>query len=153
MTFWGVLLVLDRFQPSAFVLENVPGILVNQQLEKAIAKLQNKGYIVTWKMQSPRDAGIPHDRDRVWIAGFRASTVSHSRNFVHDIDALWASLVANRHSSSDIDSFLYYEVHAHICRRHELHMAAFEKNVDKAGLTCFAHALTQSAKQIAIEIE
>ena len=95
-------------------------------------------------MQNPRDAGIPHDRDRVWIIGFRADTVSHIENFVQDIDTLWALLVEGRHSCSDIDSFLYSEDHPHVRQRRELHMATFEKNVDKAGLTCFANATAQS---------
>ena len=89
-------------------------------------------------MQNPIQAGIPHDRDRVCIIGLRTIAVSHIRNFVQDIDALWASLVANRHSISDIDTFLYSEDHSHVRQRREMHVATLEKNVGKAGLTCFA---------------
>ena len=143
LTFWGSLLVLDRYHPSAFVLENVPGILCYQQLERTIEMLSRKGYVVTWSMQNPLQAGTPHDRDRVWIIGFRADTVSHIRNFVQGIDALWASLLANRHSVGDIDTFLYSQDHPHVRQRQEAHMATFENNVEKAGFTFVVNAPTR----------
>ena len=62
--------------PSWLVLENVPGLLSAEQgtaLEKVIDTLEENGYLGGWVACNTLDAGLPHNRDRIFfIASFRS---------------------------------------------------------------------------------
>jgi DNA (cytosine-5)-methyltransferase 1 len=75
--FWSCLEVIEEKQPKYFVLENVKGILSqnNGKTWKIIcdelSKLIDYGYNIEWKVLNTKDYGIPQNRERVYIIGIK----------------------------------------------------------------------------------
>jgi len=63
--------------PSFFVIENVPGLYRFHKhrkfLEKKIHRLQEHGYAVDYKILNALEFGVPQDRERLFIVGFKPS--------------------------------------------------------------------------------
>lgn len=65
---------LEEKQPMAFVGENVKGMLTlgNGEIFEAIkSDMYSKGYTLFYKLLNAKDYGVPQDRQRVIIIGFR----------------------------------------------------------------------------------
>lgn len=72
--FFEMVRILKDRKPSAFVAENVKGILSanNQEAFPLIIKeFEEAGYIVNYKLLMSADFGIPQKRERVFIVGIR----------------------------------------------------------------------------------
>lgn len=73
--FWDVLRILKSKRPKAFVLENVANLVKHDggntfQIIKE--GLENElGYTVYYKVLNTKDYGLPQDRKRIYIVGFR----------------------------------------------------------------------------------
>jgi DNA (cytosine-5)-methyltransferase 1 len=73
--FWDVLRILKSKRPKAFVLENVANLVKHDggntfQIIKE--GLENElGYTVYYKVLNSKDYGLPQDRKRIYIIGFR----------------------------------------------------------------------------------
>jgi DNA (cytosine-5)-methyltransferase 1 len=68
--------VLKDKRPNFFLAENVPGIVSSTHIQafKAIlAKLSSLGYNVVYKVVDARDYGVPQERRRVIIVGYKES--------------------------------------------------------------------------------
>ena len=66
--------LLELWQPKAFLMENVRGLLVHQQgktFQEIIKILKGKNYQVQWKLLNAWDYGVAQKRERVFIVGFR----------------------------------------------------------------------------------
>lgn len=63
-----------QIQPSAFLMENVPGLAVGERrnyLQYIIAELELEGFHVTWKVLKAADYGVPQKRRRLFIVGLK----------------------------------------------------------------------------------
>ncbi len=79
--FFEVERILAAKRPSAFLLENVEGLVkhdreasdapIGRTLATILARLQAAGYKVTWRVLNARNFGLPQDRKRIYIAGTR----------------------------------------------------------------------------------
>lgn len=73
--FWDVLRVLKSKQPKAFVLENVANLVNHdkgQTFERIRDGLENDlGYHVFYKVLNTKDYGLPQDRKRIYMVGFK----------------------------------------------------------------------------------
>lgn len=73
--FWDVLRILKAKQPKAFVLENVANLINHDKgytFERIRDGLENElGYHVYYKVLNTKDYGLPQDRKRVYIVGFK----------------------------------------------------------------------------------
>jgi DNA (cytosine-5)-methyltransferase 1 len=68
--------VLRDKQPKFFLAENVPGIVSRthiKEFEKIIAKLSSLTYNLTYKILDARNYGVPQERQRVIIVGYKKS--------------------------------------------------------------------------------
>lgn len=67
--------MLCELKPSFFVIENVPGLYRFHKhrafLMRKINQLRQKGYAVDYKILSALELGVPQDRERLFIVGFR----------------------------------------------------------------------------------
>jgi DNA (cytosine-5)-methyltransferase 1 len=66
--------ILKAKQPKFFLVENVSGILAPRHSESFrgfLKDFEDAGYSVSWKMVNANDYGVPEDRLRVIIIGFR----------------------------------------------------------------------------------
>ncbi|MEM4093122.1 MAG: DNA cytosine methyltransferase, partial [Conexivisphaerales archaeon] len=72
--FYEYIRVIRDKQPKFFVAENVPGMLSSthkNEFEKIIKEMENLGYRVTYNVYDARNYGIPQERKRVIIVGYR----------------------------------------------------------------------------------
>lgn len=70
--FHTFLTLASAVRPSWVVLENVPGLLSADDgtaLEDVIDGLEKVGYVGGWFAFNTVDAGLPHNRDRIFIVG------------------------------------------------------------------------------------
>lgn len=72
--FYDIARIISEKQPKAFMLENVPGLLThdNGHTFKVIQKtLKELGYSVDAKVLNAAEFGVPQQRKRVYIVGFK----------------------------------------------------------------------------------
>lgn len=72
--FYEYVRVLNDKKPLFFVAENVPGIISSAhkaEFEKIIKKFSEIGYCISYKLIDSRDYGVPQERKRVIIVGYR----------------------------------------------------------------------------------
>ncbi len=70
--FEAFVLVVNRFKPKWFVLENVVGLLTHERgdtLKTIIQLFQQIGYTITWKILNTALYGLPQRRERLIIIG------------------------------------------------------------------------------------
>lgn len=71
--FFDIVRILQYHKPKAFLLENVPGILTNNQgktLNIIIEHLTNLGYRTSYEVLDASNFGLPQKRKRVLFVGF-----------------------------------------------------------------------------------
>ena len=69
-----ILRCIKQVKPKVFVTENVKGLktLYNGKfLDLIVSDFAKAGYNVTWKLLNAKDYGVPQDRERIFIVGFR----------------------------------------------------------------------------------
>ena len=67
-------------RPSWIVMENVPGLLSSDggsAFEAVVNKIEEIGYMGVWFTCNTLSAGLPHNRERVFLVGSYRSTLSH----------------------------------------------------------------------------
>lgn len=73
--FWDVLRILKAKQPKAFVLENVANLMKHDKgytFERIRDGLENElGYQVYYHILNTKDYGLPQDRKRIYMVGFK----------------------------------------------------------------------------------
>lgn len=73
--FWDLLRILKAKQPQSFVLENVKNLMAHDKgytFERIRDALENDlGYHVYYQVLNSKDYGLPQDRKRVYIVGFK----------------------------------------------------------------------------------
>ena len=70
--FFEIEKILKEKQPKYFILENVKGLLTHDKgktFHIIIENLKNLGYFVSYEVFSPKDFGIPQNRERIIIVG------------------------------------------------------------------------------------
>lgn len=73
--FWEYLRILERKRPLFFLAENVPGIVSRTHLpefRRILERFQRIGYAVSYRVLDARDYGVPQERRRVIVVGYRA---------------------------------------------------------------------------------
>ena len=66
--------LINAKKPKFFLIENVKGILSEKfkfAFDDFISRLESSGYDVHWKLMDAADYGVPQNRERVFIIGFR----------------------------------------------------------------------------------
>ena len=74
MLFFEYVRVIREKQPKFFVAENVPGIVSSAHIaefKKLMALFEEAGYAISYKILDARDYGVPQERKRVIIVGYR----------------------------------------------------------------------------------
>lgn len=82
--FYDVARIIKDKQPRAFMLENVPGLLTHDQGNtfKVIEKtLKDLGYTVDYKVLNSAHFGVPQQRKRIYIVGFKKDLVPKDFEF------------------------------------------------------------------------
>jgi DNA (cytosine-5)-methyltransferase 1 len=91
--------LVKKVRPTWLVLENVPGLLSAEKgvaLETVIDTLEKDGYLGGWLSCNTLDAGLPHNRDRVFIiASYRDD---RAYNFFADCGELHGDFAAGEES-------------------------------------------------------
>jgi DNA (cytosine-5)-methyltransferase 1 len=91
--FWEYLRLIKAKKPHFFLAENVSGILFNRHsraFQEILSGFSKIGYNVSYGLLNANDFGVPQDRERVIIVGYR---VEHAKFFSPpDVDASRPSL-------------------------------------------------------------
>lgn len=72
--FHDIIRICDVKRPNHILLENVRGLKTNRHgktFETIVKKLRSLGYDVVAELLNSKDYGIPQNRDRLWIYGYR----------------------------------------------------------------------------------
>lgn len=72
--FWDYVRILKSKKPMFFVAENVSGLLSNRHkkdLESFLLAFDNAGYEVDYKLYRASNYGVPQDRERLIMVGYR----------------------------------------------------------------------------------
>lgn len=74
--FYDYVRLIEGKKPSFFLAENVPGIVSSTHLpefEKILERMSKvgPGYNIAWKLVDARDYGVPQERRRVIVVGYR----------------------------------------------------------------------------------
>ena len=72
--FYDVLRIIKHKRCKAFFLENVPGLITHDKgntFRTIISSLEELGYSVFYKILNAADYGVPQQRKRVYIVGFK----------------------------------------------------------------------------------
>ncbi|MFG1495171.1 DNA cytosine methyltransferase [Saccharospirillum sp. HFRX-1] len=68
-------------KPGFFIIENVSGLYRFKKhrffLEEKISQLRKSGYIVDYKVLNALELGVPQDRERLFVVGFKKTLVKH----------------------------------------------------------------------------
>lgn len=77
--FFEIERILKEKKPRAFLLENVRGLTNHDKgntLKVILAKLNELGYSVFYQVLNSADYGVPQNRERIYIVGFREKVVN-----------------------------------------------------------------------------
>ncbi len=72
--FYDYIRIIKTKQPKFFLVENVSGIISSRHkasFEEFLKEFTKCGYEISWKLVNANDYGVPEDRERVIIVGFR----------------------------------------------------------------------------------
>lgn len=72
--FWNYADLIGSKRPLFFLAENVPGIVSSahiSEFNRIVGKFNDMGYSVSHKVLNARDYGVPQDRKRVIVVGYR----------------------------------------------------------------------------------
>lgn len=72
--FYDYIRILKAKQPKFFLAENVSGILSSkhrQSFDRILKGFEDDGYDIAWKLVNANDYGVPQDRERVLVVGYR----------------------------------------------------------------------------------
>jgi DNA (cytosine-5)-methyltransferase 1 len=67
--------ILEGKKPKGFVFENVKGLVCrpfrDREFKRILQILRGLGYLVFWRVLNSKNYGVPQNRERVFIVGFR----------------------------------------------------------------------------------
>lgn len=76
--------VVSMNKPKAFIFENVKGLIDPRNrasLHLIISSFEKVGYLVDYKLLNSYDFGLPQNRDRIFIVGFRKDLKDNFKSF------------------------------------------------------------------------
>lgn len=81
--FHNIIEIVNKFKPNLFILENVKRLLSmdkGNHFATILSELSNLGYLIEWRLINASDLGLPQNRQRVFIVGYKNSTeVDHTK--------------------------------------------------------------------------
>ena len=83
--FFDVAKILLEKKPLGFILENVEGLVTHDKgntFRIIINTLQELGYNVEYKILNGKDFGLAQSRNRIYIVGYKNSTIENLENFI-----------------------------------------------------------------------
>ncbi|HBO64588.1 TPA: DNA (cytosine-5-)-methyltransferase [Candidatus Saccharibacteria bacterium] len=81
---WDAIRVIKMSQPKAFIFENVKGLMDPRNranLELIIDSFADIGYKVRYQLLNSFDFGVPQNRSRIFIVGFREDMLEFAEEF------------------------------------------------------------------------
>ncbi len=87
--FYDVVRICESKKPQHILLENVKGLTTKRHketFEKILYELRRIGYSVHWKVLNSKEYGIPQNRERLWIYGYKGDLPSNFKLEPEKID-------------------------------------------------------------------
>ena len=73
--------IIRECRPKIFVFENVRGLLMIQDghpWHELLSEFENLGYKIDWRCLNAKDFGIPQNRERLFVIGFRNNSIPYA---------------------------------------------------------------------------
>lgn len=70
--------IISEVEPAAFIMENVPGLVEGTQrayFDTVIKDFAARGYRTFWRVMNAQDYGVPQNRRRLIVVGFRDQAI------------------------------------------------------------------------------
>lgn len=137
--FFEIERILDNKKPIAFILENVKGLITHNKgktFTTILNRLRALNYVVFYRVLNSSNYGIPQNRERIFIVGFKNKTVSFQFPEVINIKPDVAKILQQNvigHELSEIAK-------GHLRR----HLNKLNKNSRKVSKTLFATEIRPS---------
>lgn len=110
--FWKLCEIINYHQPKVFVLENVKNIISHDNkktFNTIINKLKELNYFITYKIiNTCKITNIPHNRERVFIIGFKNENNYLSFKFPENKDSSSESMSIKSILDNNINEKYYY---------------------------------------------
>lgn len=87
--FFDIARILKEKQPKAFLLENVKNLTTHDKgktFKVIVGTLKELGYEVTTKLFKAKDFGLPQNRERIYLVGFKKDKVKNYNDFKMPIE-------------------------------------------------------------------
>ena len=81
---WDAIRLVEQSKPKVFIFENVKGLFDprnKNNLNLIVENLENAGYLVKVQLLNSYDFGVPQNRTRTFIVGFRSDYKKEFENF------------------------------------------------------------------------
>ncbi len=75
--FFYIAKIIEKHKPKAILLENVKNFRSHDKgntLKTVVSVLEDLGYSIQYKVLNAKDFGVPQNRERIYIVGFRGKT-------------------------------------------------------------------------------
>lgn len=90
--FWKIIEILQRHQPGIVILENVRNLLSHNRgatFQRVTHAVHGAGYHLVWSLMNAQEhTGIPQNRERIFIVGFRDRDVARRYKNMGNFDAV-----------------------------------------------------------------
>lgn len=116
--FFEILRVIDVRRPKCVLLENVANLLRlndGDNLRIIISSLETRGYNVSFKILSPHQFGIPHNRERIYIVATLDKVFSFESLHLQDASACKLDDIF----STDVDESHYIDPSLYVLLGHD----------------------------------
>ena len=111
-TFKGTLAIIRSQRPKTFMLENVPKLLTCGDIDVVVDDLRSLGYCVGYRVMCSSQFGVPQQRERLFIWGFRNSELQDACWNIQEVNAFCDRILTDllcEHPLMDIEDFLLPE--------------------------------------------
>lgn len=66
---------VKELRPYTFMMENVPGLALDESFENALQEFKIAGYFTDWKVVNVKEYGVPQSRKRLVLVGSRLASI------------------------------------------------------------------------------
>ncbi len=66
---------VKELRPYTFMMENVPGLALDESFENALQEFKTAGYFTDWKIVNVKEYGVPQSRKRLVLVGSRLASI------------------------------------------------------------------------------
>ena len=117
--FFDIERIIKQKKPECIFLENVKGLVSHDKgrtFKIIYKKLKKQGYNIFYKVINSRDYGVPQNRERIYIVGFRNNEIEFNFDLMQKKKTSLSKILdsTNRHNKSELSKIALKHVNDHL---------------------------------------